>query len=455
MTAPARQIITADVVVTCDVEHRVFEPGWVRIVDGRIDALGAGAPDPLDILSSDLVDVLHVDLLMPGLISAHQHPVDVLVRGGPIGPTFHDWLFGTFHAGLAHATDDDSAMGIAVVRSAGLAAGITTIVDCWSVGPVDDPARFEACAVASIEAHIASGGRTVFAPMFCEIVPAGMPLDRGIDPQRLCRPYQDTLDMVARLDGGHRGDRLSVTPSPELPDMCTAEGLRAAHEMATAFGTKLPMHTCTSPPSRAACGPDELEAFGLLGPDLLAAHCSALDDTDIARIGGAGVGVAHCPSSSRALGGTKLTPMVALRRAGASGGLGLDNQSLQAGSDLFSEARQAILGAAGQGDVLSAQAALDLLTAEGARTIGLGDRCGSIEVGRFADLVALDTSRAHWWPRGSDWPTSIITCARADDVELVMVAGAVVARGGLALVGGDHHGLDAAARRIRTARGWS
>ena len=105
------------------------------------------------------------DLVMPGLVSAHQHAVDLLVAGGPTGPTFLDWLLGTYHSGLALAGPDDCALAVAAVRAATLAAGVTTMVDCWSVGPVADRARAEACADASIEAHRASGGRTVFGVM--------------------------------------------------------------------------------------------------------------------------------------------------------------------------------------------------------------------------------------------------------------------------------------------------
>jgi 5-methylthioadenosine/S-adenosylhomocysteine deaminase len=453
MVAAGELVVAGEVVLTADPARRSLEPGWVTIdsARGTITGVEAGRP-PAG------VDAIHGDVVIPGMVSAHQHLVDLLVRGGPIGPTFLDWLLGTYHAGLAHARPDECAAAVATVRAAGLAAGVTTVVDCWSVGPVDDPQRTLACAQASVEAHLASGGRTLFAPMFVELVPQGWSGAYGIDPARLCRPVEESLDMVRSLGeqfgGQSGGDRLTVTPSPELPEAATADGLRRAHALAAELGAVMPMHFCPSPPSRDAFGPDEGAAVGILGPRLLAAHCGAVDDRDIRMIGQAGVHVAHCPNASRALGRSMLTPLAALRRAGSIGGLGLDNASLHATSDLFAEARQAAIIARGQDDALAAEELFELLTIEGARAAGLDARAGSLEVGKQADLVVLDASRAHWWPRSSSWAAAVVSCARADDVTTVLVDGRVVAAGGVATTSGDHAAVDVAAKRIRALRGW-
>ena len=442
------RVVVGEVVLTVDDERRVLEPGWVEIRDdGAIGKVAAGPPpDGAKVIGRG-------DVVLPGLISAHEHLVDVLVRGGPIGPTFLDWLLGTYHAGLAHATPDDCAAAIALVRAADLAAGITTVVDCWSVGPVDDAVRTAECADASAAAHRRSGGRTVFAAMCCEQVPPGW-AHPAIDVARLCRPIDESLAMTAVL-AAHRADALlTVTPSPELPEMSTAAGMQAALALATELGAVLPMHVCASPPSRAAWGPVELAELGIAGPQLLAAHCSSVDTDDVARFGAARIGVAHCPSASRALGGTTWTPLAALRRAGARGALGLDNRSLHTGHDLFVEARQARLVAAGQGEVLDGAALLDLLTREAAAAIGLADVVGALQTGRRADLVLLDAGGAHWWPRRDRWVDTVVDCATAADVSVVMVDGQVVARGGSSFATTDAPGVDRAARRIRAAMGW-
>ena len=412
----ASAVVAGDAVVTADPRRRILQPGWVAFDGGVITAVGEGAPRTAPDARGGVI--------MPGLVSAHQHLVDALVHGGPTGPAFLDWLLGTYHAGLAHARADECAAAIAVVRAMGLAGGVTTVVDCWSVGPVDDPRRVEHCADASITAHLASGGRTVFAPMFCEVVPDGWPGDRGIDPARLCRPIGESLGWIESLatrwvaaDG-----RLMVTPSPELPETSTAAGLRAAHALAARLGAVLPIHLCASPPSRAAFGPADAAALGILDGRMLAAHCSAVDDVDVGVLGAAHVGVAHCPSASMAMGAEVFTPLARLRQAGATGGLGLDNASLHWGGDLFEEARRARTAAVRMGAPLDAATLLDLLTIEGATAAGLASTIGSLEVGKRADLVVLDTSGAHW-AAGAPWPAAILDCARTSDVRAVYVDG--------------------------------
>ncbi len=403
-TGADRGVVTGGVVLTTADE--AFEPGWVTVADGVIEAVGEGAPPP------ELPVIARGDVVMPGLVSAHQHAVDLLVAGGPTGPTFLDWLLGTYHAGLAHAGPDDSALAVAAVRAATLAAGVTTMVDCWSVGPVDDAVRAADCADASLEAHRASGGRTLFAVMFNEHPAPGWDgFESPVDPARLCRPIDESLAEVERLAATHHradGGRTLVTPSPELPETATSAGLADALALAERLGSVLPMHLCASPMSRAAYGPADLAHDGLAVPHLLAAHVSAVDDHDVGLLGRAGIGVAHCPRSARALGAPRLTPVAALRRAGARCGIGLDNASLNPSRDLFEEGRATLRAAAVAGDPLTPADVFRLLTSEGADAAGLATVVGALQVGRRADLVVLDASGPHWFPRRTSWVDSVV-----------------------------------------------
>lgn len=451
LTAGAVRSAVAASVLVVDADT-ALSPGWLVVADGTVEAVGQGAPPP------EVPVVARGDLAMPGLVSAHQHAVDLLVAGGPTGPTFLDWLLGTYHAGLALADPEGCAAAIGAVRAATLAAGVTTMVDCWSVGPVADAARSAACADASIEAHRASGGRTLFAVMGNEHPAPGWAAARSpVDVHTLCRPHEETLLEVERLAAAHHradGGRTLVAPSPELPETATAAGLQAALELATRLDVALPMHLCASPPSRAAYGPADLERDGLADPRLLAAHVSAVDAADVAALGQAGIGVAHCPRSSQALGGAAPTPVATLRRAGARGALGLDNASLNPSRDLFAEARAAIGWSHVAGDPLDAATTFRLLTEEGADAAGLARSVGRLTVGCRADIALLDTSGPHWWPRRSTWVESIVANATAADVRTVLVDGRVVVRDGEALVGADLAALDRAAARIATVRGW-
>ena len=444
-----RQAVAATVVLVAPDE--VLSPGWVTFADGVVDEVGAGPPP------SDAAVVARGDVVIPGLVSAHQHTADLLVAGGPTGPTFLDWLLGTYHGGLALAGPDDCAAAVAAVRAATLEGGVTTMVDCWSAGPVDDTVRDAECAHAALGAHRASGGRTLFAVMSNERPAPAWRMHALIDPERLCRPVEDWLVEVGRLASIHHrsdGGRTLVTLSPELPETTSPAGLMAAWGLAGTLGTVLPIHLCASEASRAAYGPAELERDGLAEPGLLAAHHSTIDEAEAAALGAKGIGVAHCPRSSRALGATRLTPVGELRRSGARCGLGLDNASLNPSRDLFAEARAAIEASVVAEDPLRPADALAMLTAEGASAAGLGGVVGELRPGWRADLVVLDASGPHWWPRRATWDETVVMCATAADVRTVLVDGRVVVTGGVAVTRPDGPALDRAAHRIATEMGW-
>lgn len=441
-------LIAADAVITMDPARRVLAPGWVRVDGAQVAAVGAGAPP-----GGEAVDH-RTDVVIPGLVSAHQHLLDVVARGTWRGDDFPAWLLDRYGAAVAALRPEDCATATATALAGSIAAGVTTVVDCWGI---DHGARsrtaIDEAADASLAVHAASGARVLFARMFASRAPAAWHDRPGFPVAAVLAPDEDALDQVAGLAARHHGTasgRIRVTPSPELPEAVSPDGFRAAHELAASLGTPLPVHLCASPASRAACGPDDLAALGVLDSRLLAAHCTAVDDDDVAALAGAGVAVAHCPTSNLALRGAA-TPVAAFRRAGAAVGLGLDNGSLNPRLDLLGEARAALLAATGRGDPLVPADVLAMATIDGARAVGLGAVCGSIEAGKRADLVLLDTTGDHWWPR-ADIVDAVVEQSRPTDVALVLCDGDVVARGGVATgVAVDRPALVALAARVRAA----
>jgi 5-methylthioadenosine/S-adenosylhomocysteine deaminase len=158
-------------------------------------------------------------------------------------------------------------------------------------------------------------------------------------------------------------------------------------------------------------------------------HCIAVDHDDVEALAGARVGIAHCPTANRMFpGGT--TPVAALRAAGAAVGVGLDNASLNPRFDLLAESRAATVAVRAGGGTLTALDALAMATCEAARAIGMADRIGSLEVGRRADVVVMDTSGPHWHPH-ADWASALLWQSRPEDVRTVLVDGRVVVDDGI------------------------
>lgn len=442
-------LITAGSVICVDAARRVLEPGWVRVVGPEIVAVGEGPPP----LHSVEEVVHHADVVIPGLVSAHQHTVDSLLRGARVPDTFLGWLLDTQYAGVAALTPDELGLATSVALAASMAGGVTTMVDCWGIDHGTDAARALDAAESSIEAHRRSGARVLFARMFAERAPAGWAGRPGFPIERVLAPADVALDQVRELAARHhrREDgRLRVAPSPELGELCAPGALRDALALATDLGVPLPLHLCASPESRAAFGVTDLEAAGLLDARVLAAHCTAIDDRDVAVLADADVAIAHCPTSNLALRGA-VTPAAALRRAGARVGLGLDNGSLNPRLDLLGEARAAIAASIGRRDPLGVDDVLAMATIDGARAVGLGHLVGSIERGKRADLVLLDASADHWWPH-EDIARAVVEQSRVTDVRTVLVDGRVVVDDGRAVhVTVDRGRVEAVAARVRAA----
>ena len=139
---------------------------------------------------------------------------------------------------------------------------------------------------------------------------------------------------------------------------------------------------------------DRMDSLGLLTDRLLAVHMTQLDDADIARLARAGVHVLHCPASNLKL-ASGICRVADLDAAGVNVAIGTDGAASNNTLDMFAETRLAALlakGASGDPEAVPAERALSMATINGARALGMDDRIGSIEVGKRADLAAVDLS---------------------------------------------------------------
>jgi 5-methylthioadenosine/S-adenosylhomocysteine deaminase len=139
---------------------------------------------------------------------------------------------------------------------------------------------------------------------------------------------------------------------------------------------------------------DRMDSLGLLNDRLLAVHMTQLTDSDIARLARGGVNVLHCPASNLKL-ASGICRVADLDSAGINVAIGTDGAASNNTLDMFAETRLAALlakGASGDPEAVPAERALSMATINGARALGQEDRIGSIEVGKRADLAAVDLS---------------------------------------------------------------
>ena len=199
-----------------------------------------------------------------------------------------------------------------------------------------------------------------------------------------------------------------------------------------------------------------LDALGVLASNVLACHCVALSAEDIARLKDRDVNVSHNPESNMKL-ASGIAPIPQLLAAGVCVGLGTDGAASNNNLDLFLEmdtAAKLHKVASLDPTVLDSATVLRMATIDAAKALGLADRVGSIEVGKKADIIVIDTRRPHLTPMYH--PVShLVYAVRGSDVSTVIVNGRVVMADGRVLtfdVGQAMAEVDRIATGIRSRR---
>jgi len=167
-----------------------------------------------------------------------------------------------------------------------------------------------------------------------------------------------------------------------------------------------------------------LKNLGLLSPRLLAVHMTQLTEDEIALVAETGTQVVHCPESNLKL-ASGFAPVETLRRAGVNVALGTDGAASNNDLDMIGEARTAAFlgkGVSLQADALPASEILQMATLNGARALGRDDQLGSLEIGKQADMVAVDLNRLETQPV-YDPVAQLIYAASRDQVTHTWVGG--------------------------------
>ncbi|HXF95216.1 MAG TPA: amidohydrolase family protein, partial [Gemmatimonadales bacterium] len=247
----------------------------------------------------------------------------------------------------------------------------------------------------------------------------------------------EAADLCSRWHGA-AGGRLRYCFAPRFAPSCTGPLLRAVSDLAERRGAVIHTHAAETPLElqlvKRETGHDEiayLDSVGISGPRAVLAHCVWVDREAIGRLARQGTNVAHCPSSNLKL-GSGTAPVPEMLAAGCRVALGADGAPCNNRLDAFEEMRLAALIQKPRlgPEALPAAQVLELATLGGARALGLEGEVGSIEVGKRADLVALDLSGPHGQPADADPASRIVYAARAADVRHVLVDGRIVVQDG-------------------------
>ncbi|MCP4222543.1 MAG: 8-oxoguanine deaminase, partial [Actinomycetia bacterium] len=388
----------ADLIATGDADRNEIAGGWVAVEGGLISAIGGprdDQPEAAQTLSAAGC------LVTPGLINTHHHLYQNLTRA--YAPMTAAPLFGWLQTlyPLWRQLDEEAAYVSAWVGLAELAlSGCTTSTDHLYLHPAGAgdliTAEIEAARDIGMRFHPTHGSMSMSEK------------DGGLPPDDVVMDEEAILAESERLVGLHHdasfGAMTRLALAPCSPFSVSPDLMLRTAELAERLDVRLHTHLAENAEddefSMATFGRRCIEQFEEVGwctDRSWVAHCVRPDEAEVSRLGRAGVGVAHCPSSNLIL-SSGIAPIVDLRAAGSPVGIGCDGSSSADAASLWQESRLAMLLAKlrSGADSMTARDALDIATAGGAACLGREGELGVLTVGAVADLVAWNLEGPAW-----------------------------------------------------------
>lgn len=397
--------------------------GGLVIEDGRISELLAAGQAPA--LPCDQVFDAREHVVLPGLINTHHHFYQTLTRAWApvVNQPLFPWLK-TLYPVWARLTPAKLELASQVALAELLLSGCTTAADHHYLFPEGlDHAidvQVEAVRKLGMRAMLTRGSMSLGEK------------DGGLPPQQTVQQGEVILADSQRLIHSYHergeGARIQIALAPCSPFSVTPEIMHASAELAEELDVRLHTHLAETLDEEDFClqrfglrTVDYLDSVGWLGPRTWLAHGIHFNPDEIVRLGAAGTGICHCPSSNMRL-ASGICPTVDLEAAGATVGLGVDGSASNDASNMILEARQALYlqrlryGA----ELITPQRALGWATQGSAKLLGRSD-IGELAVGKQADLALFKLDELRF--SGSHDPLSALLLCGADRADRVMVGG--------------------------------
>jgi 5-methylthioadenosine/S-adenosylhomocysteine deaminase len=407
-------IVSHGLVVTMDGTRAVYDDGAVAISGDTILAVGPQSTITAQYAASQTIDAKD-KLVLPGFINGHTHVPMTLLRGLHDDVTLDDWLRRyIFPAEAKNVTEDFVRWGTRLAAAEQIRSGITTFADMY---------YFED-AVA--EETKAAGMRGVLGETWIDF-PAP-------DNKSIAEMSSYTEKFLKKWQGD---PLIHAAVAPHSIYTCSRKTLEDSSALARKYHASILIHVAEmkkewddSQKQNGASPVQYLDKVGVLGPDVLAAHCIFVDDADRKTLAQRQVGCVHNPSSNMML-ASGVSPVPEMRAAGVAVGLGTDGP---AGSNNDLDLMEEIDLAAKLAKIikmdplaLNAKAVVEMATIDGARALHLEKEIGSLEAGKKADLILINLDEPNAVPM-YDVYAQLAYALKASDVRTVVIGGRVVMR---------------------------
>ena len=406
-------LISNGIVLTLDNENSQIKNGSVAIKKDKIVAVG-GADEFAAWEVSRIIDATDC-IIMPGLVNTHTHAAMICFRGLADDLPLMTWLNDYIFPAESKLDEDKVYRATLLACAEMILSGTTCFCDMYLFE--DSVAR----------AAKRSGMRAVVGEVLYDFPsPNYGPIEQGF-------AYSEML-----IEKWKNDPLVKIAVEPHSPYLCSPDLLKKAFLIAKTHDLRLVIHVSETESEvnnikdKYGLTPiGHLADLGVLAPNLLTCHCVVLTDEDIALLRQFDVKVAHNPESNMKL-ASGIAPIPELLKEGICVGLGTDGCASNNNLDLFQEMDTAAkLHKVNTFDptVLDSTTTLRMGTIEAARALGLEEITGSLEVGKQADIILLDTKKPHLTPMYNP-PSHLVYSARGSDVKTTIINGEVVMEDG-------------------------
>ena len=397
--------------------------GGIVVRDDRIVELVGVGREPLTPVDN-VFDASGL-VLLPGLINGHHHFYQTLTRACP--PALNKSLFGwlkTLYPIWANLTEEAIAVSTRLALAELMLSGCTTASDHHYLFSTALPRAIDVQAEAAAELAV----RVVLTrgSMSLSVEDGGLPPRSVTEPEDTILTESERL--IRRYHDGAPHAMCQIALAPCSPFSVTSELMRATAQLARAHGVRLHTHLAETRDENEFCLAkfgmrplDYLEDVDWLADDVWLAHGIHFTQSEIERLGAAGTGICHCPSSNMVL-ASGICPVNDLLSAGARVGLGVDGSASNDCSNLMQEVRQALLigRLRYDADAVTHQSVLRLATRGSADLLGRSE-LGELRPGAAADIALFDLDDLRFSGHGD--PLAALVLCGASRVSDLMIAG--------------------------------
>ena len=351
-------------------------------------------------------------ILLPGLVNTHTHLSMTLFRGLADDLALDEWLNDNIWPVEANLNGYYCYIGALLGAVELIKSGTTTFSDMYFY--------MEDVAKAVDEAGLRA------------VLSYGM-IDFGDEEKRKAE-IEENMNLFKNCNDTADG-RIKVFFGPHSPYTASEELLKEVRRLADETGIGIHIHVSETQKEINDVSADKglrpfeyLDSIGLLGPDVVCAHSVWLSDKEIEIIKEKDVKISHNPCSNMKL-ASGIAPVSKLLENDICVAIGTDGASSNNNLDLIEELKTASLlqkVATLDPKVLTSDEAVAMGTINGARALGLDDEIGTVEVGKKADLILIDTNCANMVPDSSNLSSNIIYAANGSNVDTTICNGQIL-----------------------------